>query len=83
MAKETHALRLDKEIGNGRVKVREIFLVRYQIGMEKEVVDALGKWVTSSDYNFDRYDAAMISHYMGRRKLGLERKVIGEEDIRG
>ena len=59
MTRETLTLELTKG--------RELFLFRYQPGDEAAVLDALVETVKRADLSFDWFDAAVLSHQLGRR----------------
>jgi len=48
------------------VKGRQHFCFRYQVGQEGKVLDALVEMVNRRDLPFDWFDAAVLSHQLGR-----------------
>lgn len=56
------------------VKGRQHFCFRYETGQEAKVLDALVEMVNRRDVAFDWFDAAVLSHQLGRH-LAKELKV--------
>jgi hypothetical protein len=48
------------------VKGGECFYFRYDVGDESRVLDALVEMVTSGKFDFDWFDAAILSHQLGQ-----------------
>ncbi len=48
------------------VKGRQQFCFRYEVGDEGKVLDALVDMVNRRDLSFDWFDAAVVSHQLGR-----------------
>lgn len=43
----------------------ELFVFKYEIGQESKVLDAMAEMANSREFNFDWFDAAVISHQIG------------------
>jgi len=48
------------------MKGKECFCFRYEVGQEVKVLDALVDMVHQPDIAFDWFDAAILSHQLGR-----------------
>jgi hypothetical protein len=48
------------------VKGDQYFCFRYEVGQESKVLDALVELVHKKQTNFDWFDAAILSHQLGR-----------------
>jgi hypothetical protein len=48
------------------VKGEQYYCFRYEIGQEVQVLDALVEMVRKSRHEFDWFDAAILSHQLGR-----------------
>ena len=49
------------------VKGTERFIFRYEEGREGNVIDSFSRLAGDSSYQFDWFDAAVLSYQMGRR----------------
>ena len=49
------------------VKGEHRFVIRYAVGLEADVVDALHSLASDPASDFDWFDAAVVSYQMGRR----------------
>jgi hypothetical protein len=49
------------------VKGKHTFSFRYEVGQEKNVLDALTAMVKRRDLSFDWFDAAVLSHQLGQQ----------------
>ena len=47
----------------------QYFCFRYEVGQEVKVLDALIDMVHKSNHQFDWFDAAILSHQLGRHLL--------------
>lgn len=58
--------------GSGR------YVIRYSVGQETEVIDALAVMAADTSHDFDWFDAAILSYQMGRRlEMDLDQLVKG------
>ena len=48
------------------VKGDQYYCFRYEVGQESKVLDALVEMVHKKQCNFDWFDAAILSHQLGR-----------------
>jgi len=48
------------------LKGQQYFCFRYEVGQETKVLDALVEMVNRRDLPFDWFDAAVMSHQLGR-----------------
>ncbi len=49
------------------VKGEHRFVIRYAVGLETDVIDALASLASDPASDFDWFDAAVLSYQMGRR----------------
>ena len=49
------------------VKDEHRFVIRYAVGLETDVIDALASLASDPASDFDWFDAAVLSYQMGRR----------------
>jgi hypothetical protein len=65
-----HAWSLELRMGDMKtlslVKGDQYYCFRYEIGQESKVLDALVEMVHKKQCNFDWFDAAILSHQLGR-----------------